>query len=217
MTTLGAVLDQFRLDYVDVQANDEENSATFFERAAKKIRKIGKKYDYHYLECQDYYSEIQNMIHDMENISFIGKKSGSKEIFRPMSIRWWNDEVVSQYEGDDQKLKLLEKQKKDINNSYENIKNSLIKILPTETSVALMDKNAEYIDYAIEMNKKIHQIVQEQKKEHSAYTFSDVFYMCLKLLKENSDIREEEKNRIKTIMVDEYQDSNNSQEELLML
>lgn len=215
MMALGAVLDQFRLDYVDVQANDEENSATFFERAAVKIRKIGKKY--YYLECQDYYSEVQNMIHDMENISFQGKKSGPKEIFRPMDRSWWKNEVVSQYEGDDQKLELLEKQKKCIKESYDNIKNSLIKILPTETSVALMDKNAEYIDYAIELNKKIHQIVQEQKKEHNAYTFFDVSYMCLKLLKENSDIREEEKNRIKTIMVDEYQDSNNSQEELLML
>lgn len=57
MMALGAVLDQFRLDYVDVQANDEENSATFFERAAVKIRKIGEKY--YYLECQDYYSEVQ--------------------------------------------------------------------------------------------------------------------------------------------------------------
>ena len=102
------------------------------------------------------------------------------------------------------KIELLEKQKKCIKDSYDNIKNSLIKILPTETSVALMDKNAEYIDYAIELNKKIHQRVQEQKKEHNAYTFFDVSYMCLKLLKENSDIREEEKNRIKTIMFDEY-------------
>ena len=55
------------------------------------------------------------------------------------------------------------------------------------------------------------------KKENNLYTFSDIALMSIKLLKENKDIREELKNSFDEIMVDEYQDTSDIQEEFINL
>lgn len=55
------------------------------------------------------------------------------------------------------------------------------------------------------------------KKDSDLYTFSDIALMSIKLLKENKEIREELKNSFDEIMVDEYQDTSDIQEEFINL
>lgn len=55
------------------------------------------------------------------------------------------------------------------------------------------------------------------KNDNDLYTFSDIALMSIKLLKENSDIRNELKNSFDEIMVDEYQDTSDIQEEFINL
>ena len=55
------------------------------------------------------------------------------------------------------------------------------------------------------------------KKENNLYTFSDIALMSIKILKENKEIKEELKNSFDEIMVDEYQDTSDIQEEFINL
>ena len=55
------------------------------------------------------------------------------------------------------------------------------------------------------------------KKDNDLYTFSDIALMSIKILKENKEIKEELKNSFDEIMVDEYQDTSDIQEEFINL
>ena len=55
------------------------------------------------------------------------------------------------------------------------------------------------------------------KKDSDLYTFSDIALMSIKILKQNKEIKEELKNSFDEIMVDEYQDTSDIQEEFINL
>ena len=55
------------------------------------------------------------------------------------------------------------------------------------------------------------------KKDNDLYTFSDIALMAIKILKENNNIKEELKSSFDEIMVDEYQDTSDIQEEFINL
>lgn len=59
--------------------------------------------------------------------------------------------------------------------------------------------------------------LSEYKKENSIYTFSDVAELATRVLKENEEARLELKNKFKEIMIDEYQDTNDVQENFIAL
>jgi len=86
----------------------------------------------------------------------------------------------------------------------EDIKNSLISTKP-------------YIKAIINIIKKFDIEFLKYKKENNIYTFSDIALMSIKILKENPSIREELKNSFDEIMVDEYQDTSDIQEEFINL
>ncbi len=50
------------------------------------------------------------------------------------------------------------------------------------------------------------------KKEEQIYTFNDIAFYAIKIVKENKNAREELKNKFKEIMIDEYQDTNDIQD-----
>lgn len=66
-----------------------------------------------------------------------------------------------------------------------------------------------------ELLEEFQNIVNQQKRIQGILTFSDISTLALKILKENPDIRQIEKNNYKAIMIDEFQDDNNLQKELL--
>ena len=59
--------------------------------------------------------------------------------------------------------------------------------------------------------------VNQEKRISSALTFGDVTELALKILLENEDIRNNEKNAYKKIMIDEFQDNNSKNRDLLYL
>jgi len=88
--------------------------------------------------------------------------------------------------------------------SVEEIKKSL---LSTKT----------YIEAISNIINRFDEEFNKYKKESDLYTFSDIALMSVKLLKENEDIQEELKNSFDEIMVDEYQDTSDIQEEFINL
>ena len=90
---------------------------------------------------------------------------------------------------------------------FESVDEMKQSLLSTKPYIIAISKIINEFD--IEFNK--------YKKENDLYTFSDIALMSIKTLKENKDIREELKNSFDEIMVDEYQDTSDIQEEFINL
>lgn len=64
---------------------------------------------------------------------------------------------------------------------------------------------------------KIDKLVTNFKLENDLYSFTDIAKLAIKILKENNDVVSDLKNKYQEILVDEYQDTNDLQEEFLNL
>ena len=69
------------------------------------------------------------------------------------------------------------------------------------------------IDILLELDKR----VMEYKYIHDVYEFNDIAKLSIKVVREHEDIRLELKDKFKEIMIDEYQDTNDLQEEFVSL
>jgi len=62
---------------------------------------------------------------------------------------------------------------------------------------------------------EIYQMYERRLKECYAFDFDDLIFQAVQLLRDNENIRENYQNKLKYILVDEYQDTNHSQYRLL--
>lgn len=69
----------------------------------------------------------------------------------------------------------------------------------------------------LDLVEEYHVLVAEFKKNNAAYEFSDIAIMALKLLSDFPEIRQEVMESYDEIMVDEYQDNSDLQEEMINL
>ena len=75
----------------------------------------------------------------------------------------------------------------------------------------------KYIPLVIEICKKVRERILNFEKNKGYFTFEDIAHLAYKIVKENTEIREEIKSQIKLIFVDEYQDNSDLQNEFLSL
>ena len=75
----------------------------------------------------------------------------------------------------------------------------------------------EYVSVIIDIIKELNNKINEFKYENDLYEFNDIAKMSIKLLKENEYVRNEIKNSLNEIMIDEYQDTNDIQETFISL
>jgi len=75
----------------------------------------------------------------------------------------------------------------------------------------------EYVEAIIIIIQNFDKKIMAYKMRHDLYEFTDIELMAIKLLKDNPDICEEIKLFYHEIMVDEYQDTNDLQEEFISL
>lgn len=64
---------------------------------------------------------------------------------------------------------------------------------------------------------RLYSLYQEKLFQNNALDFDDIIRLTVKILKENDEIAEEYQNQFQYILVDEYQDTNDSQYELVRL
>ncbi len=72
-----------------------------------------------------------------------------------------------------------------------------------------------YVEVIIDILKQYYQKIDQYKRQYEVFEFIDISKMAIRLVKENEDIREELKHHFKEILVDEYQDTNDLQEEFI--
>lgn len=65
--------------------------------------------------------------------------------------------------------------------------------------------------------ERLYKLYQKRLKKNNAVDFDDIIMLTVKILKNNPDIAEKYQSRFKYILVDEYQDTNNSQYMLIKL
>ena len=88
--------------------------------------------------------------------------------------------------------------------SFDDIKNSILgnKIIINK----VLDIVSEYI-----------RLLSDYKQKNNIYTFSDIAYLSIKVLKDNKSVLDEIKSSFKEIMIDEYQDTNDIQDAFIKL
>ena len=100
----------------------------------------------------------------------------------------------------------------------------LIKEIKSLTEIESVEKLREtilltkpYLEELIDIINRLDQKLEKYKYENDLYDFVDISKMAIKIVKENESIREEIKNFFLEIMVDEYQDTSDLQEEFITL
>lgn len=78
-------------------------------------------------------------------------------------------------------------------------------------------ENAYQSDYRMNIISKIFFRYQTKLKKNNAVDFDDIIFLTVKILSENPDVLAKYQNQFQYILVDEYQDTNNSQYLLINL
>lgn len=73
----------------------------------------------------------------------------------------------------------------------------------------------KYLEAICKILLTLHDKLMKYKYENDIYEFSDIANLSIKLVKEYPSVREEIKNKFKEIMIDEYQDTSDLQEEFV--
>ena len=91
--------------------------------------------------------------------------------------------------------------------TYSNLEEMQEEILSTKSNIEVI----------ISILKELHNRLTTYKKENNIFTFNDIAHLVIKVIEENEDVRLELTNSFKEILVDEYQDTSDTQEKFISL
>lgn len=161
-----------------------------------------------YSELEEYTSKEEVRLINNEHTSLVLNASTIEELneaFNTELKRASRGTYDEGYKEVKDKIKVLEDEVKElVLKSTKTLKNEY---MCTKESVIGLIKVLKYV---IEK-------INEYKKEHNCYEFSDIAYFATKLVSEHEDVRNEIKNNTYEIMIDEYQDTNDIQENFINL
>lgn len=149
----------------------------------------------------NFYSNLEDFLSNIINSNSYDELRNNLNIGRYPICRGATEELKSKYEE-------LKKQIKVITDmcfySKEELKSNL---LSTKENVSII----------IEIIRKLNNEINNYKKENDVYTFNDIAKMAIKIIKENDEVKNELINYYNEILVDEYQDTSDLQEEFINL
>ena len=80
-----------------------------------------------------------------------------------------------------------------------------------------IENTKENATVIFELLRKLDKRLTAYKAEHEMFNFTDIAFLAIKVVEENEDIRKELTDSFKEIMVDEYQDTSDTQEMFISL
>ena len=95
--------------------------------------------------------------------------------------------------------------------------NELCNFDNVEQIIELINGTKQNIEVILKILKELDYRFNKYKEENELYSFNDIAKKAIQILKENENIRLELKNYFSEIMVDEYQDTSDIQEEFIKL
>ena len=124
-----------------------------------------------------------------------------------------NVKIPNAPRGSDEGLKKLKSEISDILKEiktlaiYESEEDIITSIKSTYPTVSII------IELILEFTDR----VMKYKEESNSYEFNDIAILAIKVVKDNSEVQEELRDYFKEIMIDEYQDTNDLQEEFISM
>lgn len=155
-----------------------------------------------YMDYNKFYLDLENVLNPIIN---------SKDYDNLVSTL--NVRLPNAPKNSDEQLKKL---KENISNTIKEIKSICIyDSLDEIKNSILLTKN--YAEIIIEIIEEIDEQIKNYKNIICAYEFTDIALMACNIMKKYDYVREEVKNSFKEILIDEYQDTNDLQEEFISL
>ena len=106
---------------------------------------------------------------------------------------------------------------KDSRDKIIEIEDEILSIPPSHIMRNMLEDMQPIISELIDCTKKYFEVIERIKSEKEVIDFSDMEHFALKLLRNFKDVRDYYRNLFEQIMVDEFQDSNDVQDELVKL
>lgn len=152
----------------------------------------------------EYFSKLKDLSHDLVcSTNYDEVKTSSSKITKlPMLPR-----------GSDDYAKEL---KEHLKNILDEIK-ELTKVDNKENLLQQVRETKPYLMAIINIYHQLDDKISKYKQENDLYDFVDISKMAIKIVKENKDIQKEIQEYFEEILVDEYQDTSDLQEEFIQL
>ena len=185
------------------EKNIENLKNNFIELIKNKINKIKKEYeDISYICDEKYYNVLTQALDKLLSSNTYNEILINSNINLPRLPINSSDELKE----------AKEKLKKEI----EELKKYLL-YSSEEEIIFSLNSNKNYVEAIINILLKLNEKLINFKYINNVFEFNDIALMAIKIIKENNNIKEEIKNTFKEIMLDEYQDTSDIQEELIKL
>ena len=205
---------------IELKYDKEKYLQNYFneEFTDKKINTYIKEY----LNLIDSYrNDISNLIIDL-NDYFDGDYVASiEEALSKLLQASTYEEIVSSL---DLKLKAVPRGSDESGKKIKETISELIKEIKTLATYETIEEMKEEIlstksnaIVIINIIKQLDKELTNYKQEHELYNFTDIARLAIKVVDENQDIKEELTNSFNEILVDEYQDTSDTQEKFISL
>lgn len=181
----------------------KKNKNEFFDIIYNKITLISDELrKISYMDYNKYYQELQNLLNPLIECKDYDLLVSTLSVKLPNLPRNSSDD--------------LKKSKETINENLKELKNicTYKNEVEIENAINLTKENVEII---IEIIKEIDYEIKKYKDSISSYEFTDIAVMACNIMKKFPFAREDTKNKFKEILIDEYQDTNDLQEEFISL
>ena len=186
--------------YINIKYN-EENIDKDIEGYIKVILNlINNIRDYlEYIDDSDYFDKIYKVLSPLLSSGDYDDIKLNLEVKLP--ITKGASDTTKEYK-DKISNTIKEIKKLVIYDNYDSIKSGIL-------------KTKDYVEEIITIIKELDKRVSEYKSKYNYFEYGDISSYAIELVKNNTGIREEIKNNLNEIMIDEYQDTNDVQEEFI--
>ena len=191
--------------YINEYFNEEKirNDIDLFEKSIlKKKEKIGKN-----VKELSFLMDGKNYTKLLDSLSPLLNSENYRDVKINLSVSMPRMQKLS-----DEEKEL----KEEINDGIKELKNICIYESTDEIYKSILSTK-KYVECIIDILTLLNDRITKYKLENNMYEFNDVASLSIKILKEFPFAREEIKNSLNEIMIDEYQDTNNVQEEFISL
>ena len=178
-------------NYINIKYNNDNIDKDIEEYIKVILNLTSNIRDYiEYIDDSDYLDKLYSIINPLLESSSYNEIKNNINIKLPIA-RGLSD-ISKEY-------------KEKISNSIKEIKKLIIYDNYDSIKIGIL-KTKEYTEEIINIIKELDKRVQEYKWKYNYFEYSDISRLAIKLVKENTLVREEIKNNLNEILIDEYQD-----------
>ncbi len=148
----------------------------------------------------DYFNELMDSMNDFINSNTYDEYKSNADVKLPNLPR-----------GSEEEAKDI---KKDISDSLASVKD-LVRFDSSIDAKEIFKSTSSYVKAIINIIHRLDEKIEAYKDDKGYYEFTDISKMAIRVLKENSEVKDELKYFYNEIMIDEYQDTSDLQEEFV--